>query len=94
MNEYINTTDYDSIPDLRKDYKTDVYFYAGKKNISVYVNDIELDDTQFSEIHNGLAVDILDIEKNIMVNEFRIYKDIKVGDKITYKITNFDGHYM
>jgi hypothetical protein len=94
MNEYTVTTDYVANPDLKKDYTTDVYFYTGKEQISIYINDIKLDDTQFSEIYNSMPVDKQDIENKIMTNCFRILEDLEIGDKITYKIENFDMHYM
>lgn len=94
MNEYIVTTDFANNPDIRKDFYTDVYFYAGQEQLSVYINDIKLDDTQFDELHNGLPIDKQDIEKQIMTKYFRIYADLKIGDKVTYKVTNFDKHYM
>lgn len=94
MNEYTVTTDYSMYPDAAKDYPTDMYFYVGKEQLQVYVNDVELNDSQFEEIINGIPADIKDIEKKTMTNVFRILTDLKVGDKIVYKITNFDEHKM
>lgn len=92
MNEYTVTTDYSLYPDATKDYPTDMYFYVGKEQLQVYVNDVELDKDQFEEIINGVPADIKDIDKKTMTNIFRILTDLKVGDKIVYKITNFDEH--
>lgn len=94
MNEYIVTTDYVNNPDVAKDYPTDMYYYVGKKQLSVYVNDIQLDEEQFDELINGVPADIKDIDKKTMSNTFRIYADLRIGDKIVYKITNFDEHKM
>lgn len=94
MNEYIVTTDYVNNPDVAKDYPTDMYYYVGKKQLSVYVNDIQLDEEQFDELINGVPADIKDIDKKTMSNTFRIYTDLRIGDKIVYKITNFDEHKM
>lgn len=94
MNEYIVTTDFANNPDIRKDFYTDVYFYVGKSQLSIYVNDVKLDDSQFDELHNGIPVDKQDIDNQIMSKYFRIYADLKIGDKITYKVENFDKHYM
>lgn len=94
MNEYTVTTDYENNPNIFKDYPTDMYYYVGKKQLQVYVNDVELTDDQFEEIVNGVPADIKDIDKNILTNVFRILTDLKIGDKIVYKITNFDEHKM
>lgn len=94
MNEYTVTTDYQNNPNVAKDYPTDMYFYTGKEQLSIYVNDVKLDDDQFDELVNGVPADIKDIDKKIMTNMFRIYADLKLGDKIKYKIENFDEHKM
>lgn len=93
MNEYTVTTNYEN-ENAAKDYPTDIYFYVGKKQLEVYINDTKLDEEQFDEIINGVPADIKDIEKNLMANVFRIKTDLKIGDKIIYKITNFDAHKM
>lgn len=94
MNEYVVTTDYQNNPNVAKDYPTDMYFYVGKEQLSIYVNDVKLDDDQFDELVNGVPADIKDINKKVMTNMFRIYSDLKLGDKIKYKIENFDEHKM
>lgn len=94
MNEYTVTTDYQNNPDIAKDYPTDLYFVVGKEQLSIYVNDIKLDDTQFDELINGVPADIKDIDKKVLTNRFRIYADLKIGDKIVYKIENFDAQKM
>ena len=93
MNEYTVTTNY-SDKLAAKDYPTDVYFYVGKEQLEVFVNDVKLDKEQFDEIINGVPAEIQDIDKNVMTNVFRIKTDLKIGDKIVYKITNFDEHKM
>lgn len=94
MNEYIVTTDFVNNPDIKKDFATDVYFYAGEDQLSVYINDVKLNSSQFDELHNGMVIDKLDIAKKIMTKYFRVYADLQIGDKVTYKVTNFDKHYM
>lgn len=94
MNTYKVTTDYSDNPDVAKDYPTDMYYYVGKNQLEVYVNDSKLDSEQFAEIVNGVPADIQTLKKDIMSNVFRIYHDLKLGDKIVYKITNFDAHEM
>lgn len=94
MNEYTVTTDYINNPDVAKDYPTDMYYYAGKNQLSVYVNDVQLNEDQFDELINGVPADIKDVDKKVMSNTFRIYTDLRIGDKIVYKITNFDEHKM
>lgn len=94
MNEYTVTTDYVNNPNALKDYPTDMYYYVGKNQLTIYVNDIQLDKTQFAELINGVPVDIQDIKRGVMSNTFRVLTELRVGDKIKYKITNFDAHEM
>lgn len=94
MNEYIVTTDYANNPNITKDYLSDVYYYVGQNQLSVYKNDIRLDETEFEEIINGVPADIQDIRKKVMTNMFRITTELNIGDKLVYKIENFDAHYM
>lgn len=94
MNKYTVTTDYSDNVNALKDYPTDMYYYVGKNQLEVYVNDIKLDKKQFVELVNGVPADIQTLKKDIMSNTFRILTDLKIGDKIVYKITNFDAHEM
>ena len=94
MNEYTVTTDYANNANALKDYPTDMYYYVGKNQLSIYINDILLDKTQFAELINGIPADIQDVKRGVMSNTFRILTELKVGDKIKYKITNFDAHEM
>lgn len=95
MNQYTVTTDYANNPDVAKDYPTDMYYYIGKKQLEVYINDVKLSlNDQFVELLNGSPAQIQVLKKDTMTNMFRIYADLKEGDKIVYKITNFDAHEM
>ena len=94
MNEYTVTTDFINNPDVAKDYSTDMYYYTGKNQLSVYVNDVKLDEEQFDELINGVPADIKDADKKAMSNTFRINTELRLGDKIVYKIENFDKHMM
>ncbi len=94
MNEYTVTTNYSESELAAKDYPTDIYFYVGKKQLEIFVNDIKLNEEQFDEIINGVPADIQDIDKHVMTNVFRIKTSLNIGDKIVYKITNFDEHKM
>ena len=91
---YDKMIDYINNPDVAKDYSTDMYYYTGKNQLSVYVNDVKLSEEQFAEIINGVPADIKDADKKSMSNIFRIYTDLNLGDKIVYKIENFDAHMM
>ena len=95
MNQYTVTTDYANNPNVTKDYPTDMYYYVGKNQLDVYINDVKLDfGTQYVELLNGIPAQLQTLKDNVMTNEFRIYADLKLGDKIVYKITNFDAHMM
>ena len=94
MNQYIITTNYNEYPNALKDYATDLYYYVGKNQLTLYINDVKLDDDQYVELVNGSPASIQNLKDNVMSNTFRILCDLKVNDKLVYKITNFDEHYM
>ena len=94
MNRYTVTTDYANNVNALKDYPTDMYYYVGKNQLEIYINDVKLDKSQFAELVNGTPADIQVLKEGIMSNTFRILTELNLGDKITYKITNFDSHEM
>ena len=95
MNNYEVTTDYKLYPEATQDYDTDMYFNVGQDQLHVYVNDIKLDNTEYCELNElKLPVDKIDIERGKLSKSFRIFKPLNLRDKITYKIKNFDKHYM
>lgn len=94
MNRYTVTTDYANNVNALKDYPTDMYYYVGKNQLEIYINDVKLDKSQFAELVNGTPADIQVLKEGIMSNTFRILAELNLGDKITYKITNFDSHEM
>lgn len=94
MNEYTVTTNFSEEQNAIKDYPTDIYFYVGKQQLEIFVNDVKLDEDQFDEIIDGVPADKKDIDRKVMTNVFRIKTELNIGDKIVYKITNFDQHKM
>lgn len=70
-----------------KDYTTDITYKVGKNELSVYINNEQLSDTEYTEIFAGLPILEQTILENTHSNTFRIYKTLKLNDKITYKIT-------
>lgn len=94
MNRYTVTTDYANNVNALKDYPTDMYYYVGKNQLEIYINDVKLDKSQFAELVNGTPADIQVLKEGVMSNTFRILTELNLGDKITYKITNFDSHEM
>lgn len=87
-------TNFDYNPDFKQDYFTDIYYYVGKDELKVYVNDVELGKDEFAEIINGVIADKNDANKNEKSKWFRIYKELKIGDKINYRIEYRDAQYM
>ena len=87
-------TNFDYNPDFKQDYFTDIYYYVGKDELKVYVNDVELEKDEFAEIINGVVADKNDANKNAKTKCFRIYKELKIGDKINYRIEYRDAQYM
>lgn len=87
-------TNFDYNPDFKQDYFTDIYYYVGKDELKVYVNDVGLEKDEFAEIINGVVADKNDANKNAKTKCFRIYKELKIGDKINYRIEYRDAQYM
>ena len=87
-------TNFDYNPDFKQDYFTDIYYYVGKNELKVFVNDVELGKDEFAEIVNGVIADKNDANKNTKTKCFRIYKELKIGDKINYRIEYRDAQYM
>ena len=87
-------TNFDYNPDFKQDYFTDIYYYVGKDELKVYVNDVELGKDEFAEVINGVIADKNDASKNEKSKWFRIYKELKIGDKINYRIEYRDAQYM
>ena len=95
MNSFTVTTDYNANPEAIKDYKTDMYYLVGGNQLSIYVNDVKLSVDEFTELNELLLpADKLDTQRGIYSNMFRIFTDLKPGDKVVYKIKDFDKHYM
>lgn len=96
LNNYTITTDFDMYPNTPKDFQTDIIFKVGGTQLSVYHNNNKLTyEKEYLELNElGIPVDSADIQKGSYSNRFRLTIDTKVGDKITYKITSFDSHYM
>jgi hypothetical protein len=95
MNSYEVTTDYSLYPEATQDYDTDMYYKVGNSQLDVYVNDVKLDETEYCELNElKLPVDKIDIERAKLSKSFRIFKKLNLRDKITYKIQNFDKHFM
>lgn len=87
-------TNFDYNPDFKQDYFTDIYYYVGKNELKVYVNDVELGKDEFAEVINGVIADKNDSNRNAKTKCFRIYKELKIGDKINYRIEYRDKQYM
>lgn len=96
MNEFVITTDFDMYPETKKDFQTDMLFRVGSQQLSVYLNDRKLTNgLEYVELNElGIPADAKDIQKGTYSNTFRLTVETSVNDKITYKITSFDNHYM
>lgn len=70
-----------------KDYTTDITYKVGKNELSVYINNEQLSDTEYTEMFASIPASEQIILDNTHSNVFRIYKTLKLYDKITYKIT-------
>lgn len=75
------------------DFKTNIDFKVNSKQLKVYINNIELKDTEYEELFGDLPVSIQTIPPNTYSNKFRVYKAIQAGDILTYTITFNESGY-
>lgn len=75
------------------DIETDVEFCINKKQLKVYINSRELQDSEYEALFGGLPVSIQTIPPNTFSDRFRIYTALKAGDVITYTITFNESGY-
>lgn len=96
MNTIEITTDFNMYPNAYKDFATDMLFKVGGSQLSIYLNDNKLVlDRDYIELNElSIPVDKTDIQKGTHSKIFRLTTDTKVGDKLTYKISSFDSHFM
>lgn len=69
------------------DIQTNIDYCVNKDQLKVYINSVQLQETEYDELFGGIPTSIQDIPANTYSNKFRIYKDFVVGDIITYTIT-------
>lgn len=92
--QFICETNFSYDPSFKQDYTADISYYVGRDQLKVYVNDIELSKEEFAEIKNGVVCTESDKNRNVRTKDFRIYKELKIGDKINYRIEFNDSQYM
>lgn len=88
---FVDSITYESInPDNPQIFKTNIKYLYGRKQISIYVNNIKLNVDDYEE-----GSDLTDSQKNedkVWSNEFRIIKKLKRYDVVTYRIDRYDGY--
>lgn len=88
---FVDSITYESInPDNPQIFKTNIRYLYGRKQISIYVNNIKLNEEDYEE-----GSDLTESQKNeekIWSNEFRIIKKLKRYDVVTYRIDRYDGY--
>lgn len=75
------------------DFRTNIDFKVNGKQLKVYINNIELKDTEYEELFGDLPVSIQTIPPNTYSSKFRVYKAIQAGDILTYTITFNESGY-
>lgn len=75
------------------DIQTNIDFCVNKQQLKVYINSIQLQDSEYDELFGGIPASLQDIPENTYSNTFRIYRDFVVGDIITYTITFNESGY-
>lgn len=69
------------------DFETNIDYYLNNNSLKVYINSVELQDSEWDELFGGIPTNIQTIPKNTLSNQFRIYKKLNAGDLLTYTIT-------
>ena len=88
---FVDSITYESInPENPQRFKTNIRYLYGRRQISIYVNNIKLNQDDFEE-----GSDLIESQKQedkIWSSEFRIIKKLKRYDVVTYRIDRYDGY--
>ena len=76
-----------------RDFETNIDFCINKKQLKVYVNSRQLQESEYEELFGMLPVSIQTIPENTYSNMFRIYTALNAGDIVTYTITFNESGY-
>lgn len=75
------------------DFETAIDYKVNGKQLRVFLNSIELQDTEFDELFGDMPASIQIIPRNTYSDKFRVYTPVTAGDILTYTITFNESGY-
>lgn len=69
------------------DFEANVDYYINRKQLKLYINSVELLESEYDEIFADLPVDIQSLPDGTKSKVFRVYTSMSAGDILTYTIT-------
>lgn len=75
------------------DFTTEINYLVGKNQLKIYINSVQLNDSEYDEMFGDLPASIQIIPEGTESNKFRIYNAITAGDILTYEITFTESGY-
>lgn len=75
------------------DFETAIDYKVNGKQLKVYLNSVEMQDSEFDELFGDMPASIQVIPRNTYSDKFRVYTPISAGDVLTYTITFNESGY-
>lgn len=75
------------------DFETNIDYKVNGGQLRVYLNSVELKDTEYDELFGSLPASIQIIPANTYSDKFRVYSSVTAGDVLTYTITFNESGY-
>ena len=75
------------------DFETAIDYKINGKQLRVFLNSVEMQDTEFDELFGDMPASIQIVPRNTYSDKFRVYTPVTAGDILTYTITFNESGY-
>ena len=75
------------------DFETAVDYKINGRQLRVFLNSVEMQDTEFDELFGDMPASIQIVPRNTYSDKFRVYTPVTAGDILTYTITFNESGY-